>query len=87
MLPGHKFYKTHLRWEGQESSYSSHVGTAGKAVWRFKIDEEQETVITTHFDGGLRVAPIESSGSDILWLLPHVRMSPYRIPIQLICSV
>ncbi|GJJ13222.1 hypothetical protein Clacol_007473 [Clathrus columnatus] len=73
----HKYFKTDRRWEGQEPSYSSHVGAAGKAVWRFKVDEEQQTVISTHFDGGLRVSPFESCGSDILWLLPHSEVHGY----------
>ena len=39
-------------------------------VHRFKIDEEQGTVISTHMSGGLSVASIVDD--TILWALPKV---------------
>ncbi|KAF8527390.1 hypothetical protein BU17DRAFT_81525 [Hysterangium stoloniferum] len=70
----HSYSHLERRWEGYEQPNAAIFGASGKAVWRFKVDEEQSTVITTHFDGGLRVTAINGG---VLWLLPHSELHPY----------
>jgi hypothetical protein len=58
------------RWEGHGHARFSVVAAPGEAMWRFKVDGEQRTIITTHFNGGLQVSAIDED--TVLWSLPSV---------------
>lgn len=60
------------RWEGNGHAKYGVVTAPKSAVWRFKIDKEQRTVIATHLDGGLTVSAI--SENMVLWSLPRVSL-------------
>lgn len=70
------------RWEGNGHVQSTVLAAPGEAVWRFKIDGEQRTVITTHFDGGLKVSAIDENA--VLWSLPHVS---FKFPTEALRSL
>ncbi|KAF8518609.1 hypothetical protein JB92DRAFT_2712245 [Gautieria morchelliformis] len=70
-----KFYRMERRWEGHGRARFSVVAAPGEAVWRFKVDGEQRTVITTHFNGGLQVSAINQD--TILWSLPPVKVCAF----------
>ncbi|KIJ54326.1 hypothetical protein M422DRAFT_775467 [Sphaerobolus stellatus SS14] len=82
----YRFYRLERRWEGYDQPEVSYEPLSLRApVWRFKLDEEQQTIITTHFDGGLRVRVMDSQASmvpavhtpTILWEIPHRLVQPY----------
>ena len=70
---GIQFYLMERRWEGNGRARITVVAAPGDTVWRFKIDEEQRTVITTYSDGGLKVSAIDER--TVLWSLPRVSVS------------
>ena len=62
-------YRMERRWEGHGWARCANVAS-GEDVWRFKIDVDQRTVITTHVHGGLTVSAIDED--TVLWSLPEV---------------
>lgn len=75
MLVGRRYYRMERRWEGCEQPGFGFIEASGKPVWRFKVDQEQSAVITTHFDGGLGVFATEED--QVLWSISRVSSSVY----------
>ena len=59
----------------------------GRTVHRFKVDEEEKTVISTSRRGGLIVSSVDTQ--EVLWFLPAVSINMETIIIlisQRLCS-
>lgn len=70
-LLGRRHYLLEMRWTGQIPAQQDTITCIDGGVHRFKIDEEQKTVIATFSIGGLMVASIEDDA--LLWNLRNVR--------------